>query len=244
MPGAFAITMVIGLVVGLPALRVGGLRLAMVTLAVAVIFPLVAKQFGTLTGGAVGTPVQTRLLPPDWTPWGPDQAIAYQFVVVSVICALAFLATRGILNCAIGRAMQAVRDGELAAWTYGVDVGRIKLVTFAYSAGLAGLAGAMQVILFPFVSQADYGLFLSLQIYAGAVLGGLGAMSGAVYGVLVLILIPWVNDVLGWLDDDSLAFGIGLVALTFAAPDGIVGLVTIARMRWWPSSRATPASVG
>jgi branched-chain amino acid transport system permease protein len=247
-PGAFAITMAFGLVVGLPALRVGGLRLAMVTLSIAVLFPPVAKQFGALTGGAVGRPVSARLVPPDWTPWGPEDAIAYQFVIVVAVCVVAFVATRGILNCSVGRAMQAVRDGELAALTYGVDVGRVKLVTFAYSAALAGLAGSLQMILFPFASQADYGLFLSLQIYAGAVLGGLGSLAGAFYGVLVLILIPRLNDVLEWLDEDSLVFGIGLVALTFAAPDGVAGVVHQLRGRWRRSPRdaapMAPAAAG
>ena len=242
-PGAFAVTMAIGLVVGLPALRVGGLRLAMVTLSIAVLFPALAKQFGTLTGGRVGRPVEARLLPPDWTPWGPEDAIAYQFVIVVAVCVVAFLATRGILNCTVGRAMQAVRDGELAASTYGIDVGRVKLVTFAYSAGLAGLAGSLQMILFPFASQADYTLFLSLEIYAGAVLGGLGSLAGAFYGVLVLILIPRLNDVISWLDDDSLVFGIGLVALTFAAPDGVAGVIHQLRARLRrPSGGAAPVA--
>jgi ABC-type branched-subunit amino acid transport system permease subunit len=125
----------------------------------------------------------------------------------------------------MGRAMQAVRDDETAAASFGINLPRVKAGAFGLSAGLAGTAGALQVVLFPFVSHEQFTIFLSFRLYAAALLGGVSTIIGAVYGVMALVLIPAVNNALGLLDNDVLVFGIGLILLTFVSPDGIAGLV-------------------
>jgi branched-chain amino acid transport system permease protein len=222
--GAFFVSAVSGLVVGLPALRVRGLRLAMVTLAVAVVFPLLAKQFPKLTGGPVGKPINARMYAPVWLPFDDD--LAWRFIVCVVVVVIGFWITKNLFDSRVGRAMQAVRDDQTAAAAYGINIATLKVTAFSFSAGLAGVAGALQIILFPFVSQADFDLLFSLRLYAAAVVGGLASVLGALVGVLALIVVPRINEVVDLLSNETLVFGIGLVVLTFIAPDGIVGAVS------------------
>ena len=98
-----------------------------------------------------------------------------------------------------------------------------KAGAFALSVGLAGVSGGLQVILFPFVSPTQFGVFLSLRLYAAAIIGGAGYVIGAVYGVVSLLVVPAINGAIGLLDNDVIVFGIGLILLTFASPDGIAG---------------------
>ena len=116
----------------------------------------------------------------------------------------------------------------------------IKVGAFAFSAALAGLSGALQAMLFPFVAHDQFGVFLSLRLYAAAVLGGLVSIFGAVVGVIALVIIPRINDAVGVLENDTIVFGLGLLLLTFLAPDGVVGLWRRGRRRWAGRRRREP----
>jgi branched-chain amino acid transport system permease protein len=89
---------------------------------------------------------------------------------------------------------------------------------------MTGTAGVLQSLLNPYVSHADFDSFLSLRLYASAVIGGLGTLAGAIFGVTALILVPTVNGALELLDSDAIVFGAGLMIMTFIAPTGIAGL--------------------
>ena len=229
----FALCGAAGWLLGLPALRIKGIYLALVTLGIAVVFPSLAKRFPSITGGTTGRPIETTMEPPSWTGLGPDQTVTWRYWFCLAVCALAFLATRNVLVGRMGRAMGAVRDNEAAAATFGINLVRAKAGAFGWSAGLAGMAGALQVVLFPFVSHEQFDVFLSFRLYAAAVLGGVGHLIGAVYGVVALILVPTLNDALGgWvgradglLRNDVIVFGLGLIVLTFLSAGGAVGLV-------------------
>ena len=223
----------VGWLLGLPALRIRGIYLALVTLGVAVVFPSLAKRFGRLTGGQTGRNIETTMSPPSWTGLGDEWAITWRYYFCLIVCLVAFVATRNVLIGRMGRAMQAVRDDETSAATFGIELTRLKAGAFGLSAGLAGLAGALQVVLFPFVSHDQFGLFLSFRLYAAAVLGGVGHLIGAVWGVIALIVVPLLNGLagrlrgdpgVGLLENDVIVFGIGLVALTFLSPNGVAGL--------------------
>jgi branched-chain amino acid transport system permease protein len=121
--------------------------------------------------------------------------------------------------------MQAVRDDETSAASFGIDLPRVKAGAFSLSAGLAGVGGALQVVLFPFVSHEQFSIFLSFRLYAAALLGGVATIAGAVYGVVALVLIPAINDAFQLLENDVIVFGVGLILLTFVSPDGLAGLV-------------------
>jgi branched-chain amino acid transport system permease protein len=219
-------------VVGLPALRLTGIQLALVTLGVAVAFPVIARQFPKLTGGVSGRPVHSVVDPPSWAPPGLDEPTAFRFAVSVAVCLVGFWLAYNLTHSRVGRAMRAVRDDPTAAVASGIDLTGIRLGAFAFGAALAGMAGALQVMLFPFVSHDQFDVFLSLRLYAAAVVGGLVSIFGAITGVIALVAIPRINDAVGFLDNDTIVFGLGLIVLTFVAPDGIVGLYRRGRRRW------------
>jgi len=231
--GSFALCGAVGWLLGLPALRIKGIYLALVTLGIAVVFPSLAKRFPSITGGTTGRPIDKTMEPPSWSGLGPDQAVTWRYWFCLVVCAVAFLVTRNVLIGRMGRAMEAVRDSEAAAATFGVNLVRTKAGAFGLSAGLAGVAGALQAVLFPFVSHQQFDVFLSFRLYAAAVLGGVGHLIGAVYGVVALILVPTLNEAIGGavgrpdglLRNDVIVFGLGLIVLTFVSAGGAVGLV-------------------
>jgi len=231
--GSFALCGAVGWLLGVPALRIKGIYLALVTLGIAVVFPSLAKRFPGITGGTTGRPIETTMEPPGWTGLGPDQAVTWRYWFCLLVCAVAFLITRNVLVGRMGRAMAAVRDNEAAAATFGVNLVRAKAGAFGLSAGLAGVAGALQAVLFPFVSHEQFDVFLSFRLYAAAVLGGVGHLIGAVYGVIALILVPTLNEAVGGslgrpdglLRNDVIVFGLGLIVLTFVSAGGAYGLV-------------------
>ena len=243
LPMSFVFTASVGWILGLPALRIKGIYLALVTLGVGIIFPALAKQFPAYTGGVSGRAVDAAFNPPAWTGLDPEaDAVLWRYGFCLLVCGLMFWMTASVVNGRMGRAMQAVRDDETSAASFGINLHRVKAGAFGLSAGLAGVGGALQVILFPFVSHEQFTVFLSFRLYAAALLGGVATMVGAVYGVVALVLIPAVNDALQLLENDVLVFGIGLIILTFVSPDGIAGLVARARVRgtgsrWWRNVR-------
>ena len=236
---SFCFCAAVGWLLGLPALRIKGIYLALVTLGIAVVFPSLAKRFPSVTGGTTGRPIEATMEPPAWTGLGEEHAVAWRYYFCLLACALLFVATRNVLVGRMGRGMQAVRDDEAAAATFGIHLIRMKAGAFGLSAGLAGSAGALQVVLFPFVSHEQFDVFLSFRLYAAAVLGGVAHLVGAIYGVFALIAVPTLNEVVGsaigdpegLLDNDVIVFGLGLIALTFLSPDGVAGLVGRLRRR-------------
>ncbi|MCP5027951.1 MAG: branched-chain amino acid ABC transporter permease [Actinomycetia bacterium] len=225
LPLVFITGVLFGCVLGLPALRIKGIYLALVTLGFALVFPPLAKRFPSLTGGVSGRAVDAEFNPPAWTGLDENQTVLWRYGFCVLVCILLFWLTHNMINSRVGRSLQAVRDNETAAAVFGVDLVVAKVGAFGFSAGLAAMAGALQTILFPFVSHEQFDVFLSFRLYAAAVLGGLGTLVGAVYGVIALILVPRINDALNLLENEVFVFGAGLILLTFVSPDGLAGLI-------------------
>ena len=217
-------TGVIGLVLGLPALRVRGLYLALVTFGTALAFPPLARRLGAWTGGVTGRTVNNEAFAPPSFLGLDDQVHIWRYGVCLAVVALWFVIIRNLVNSRMGRALRTVRDNESAAATFGVSIRYAKAGALAISAAMTGTAGVLQSLLNPYVSHADFDSFLSLRLYAAAVIGGLGTLAGAIYGVLALILVPTVNGAFELLDSDAIVFGAGLIIMTFLAPTGIAGL--------------------
>lgn len=211
----------VGWLFGIPALRIKGIYLALITLGLGVVFPPLVKRFPAVTGGVTGRPIDTTLDAPAWL--GDDHTITYRYFFCLAVCGFMFWLTNNVLRTRMGRAMRAVRDDETAAATFGVNLVRTKAGAFALSVALAGTSGALQAVLFPFVSHDQFTIFLSLRLYAAAVIGGAGYVVGAVYGVIALIIVPAANSAIGFLENDVFVFGVGLILLTFISPDGIAG---------------------
>ena len=227
-----------GALVGLPALRIKGIHLALVTLGLAIVFQPLSKRFPKFTGGVSGKGIESRFVAPSWWPSDTRMATAvYRYLFCIVIVVLAIWATWNLVNSRFGRSMRAIRDNDTAAAVYGVDLISARLQTFAVSAGLAGLCGALQVVLVPFVSQEIYTPQQSLVIYATAVIGGLGTIWGSVLGVVARTVVGAagkavagadglgpIGEFFDLLDEAAFVFGVGLILLTFMFPRGLAGI--------------------
>ena len=227
-----------GALVGVPALRIRGIHLALVTLGLAIVFRPLSKRFPSITGGVSGRSIDARFDAPGW--WPSDGRMAssvYRYVFCVLIVVLVLWATWNLVNSRFGRSMRALRDNHMAAAIYGIDLVAARVTTFAISAGIAGLSGALQVLLVPFVSQDKYPAQESLVIYASAVIGGLGTIWGSVLGVLARTVLGKAGSALAGydglgplgeffdlLDESAFVFGVGLIILTFLFPRGLAGL--------------------
>jgi len=160
---AAVIAFALGVLVGLPALRIKGLYLALVTLALATVFPLVITRFSSVTGGTQGKRVP-RFRAPAWTGLADDQ---WKYYVLLAFAVVSFVLVRNLIKSRVGRALIATRDNETAAEVLGVNLSVYKVVTFGVSAMLAGIAGSLSVFNDPFVNAEKYNLSLSITLAGG-----------------------------------------------------------------------------
>jgi len=177
LPIALAIGFGAGVIVGLPALRFHGAYLALLTFALALAVPQLAKNYSHFTGGTEGLalPTHTGL-------WLYGLAWATATVV--------FVLTWVLLRGRTGRAFRAVRDSEIAAASSGIGLALHKTLAFGVSAAFASVAGSIYVLINNFVNPDVFGLTLSLYILIGAVVGGLGSLWGVVVGAAFVQLLP------------------------------------------------------
>jgi branched-chain amino acid transport system permease protein len=190
LPAAGGLTAAIGFLLGFPALRLTGLYLAIATLGFGLTVPQLILWQGGLTGGAMGL----HGLPLASIPLGPLPAIVfrtdqeYYYLALGVLILLTILA-RNIVRSDTGRAFISIRDSEVAARAMGVNLVRYKTTAFALSAFYAGIAGSLYAHLIHGISPEDFTIFLSIDFVTMVVLGGLGTVSGGLYGAFLLVLL-------------------------------------------------------
>ncbi len=222
---AGVIGLLCGALAGLPALRVTGIYLALVSLALATSFPPLVQHFQSLTGGTQGMAV------PAFTPWfsGISQE-RWGYYVALVIAVPLFLLARDFGQSRCGRALRALRDSEPAAKAMGIAVARYKVAAFAISGGLAGVAGSLSVLVqpFPYIDPRSYLIVLSIGLLTGLVVGGAGSVIGAALGALFLDRVPTLVTDSAHLSGSAtnLFYGGLLILLMFVMPGGVVGLVS------------------
>jgi branched-chain amino acid transport system permease protein len=214
-------TAALGLATGLPAIRVSGDYLFIVTMGLNLIFLDVVTQWQGLTRGAAGIPGVPVFRLGGWQAIGPQRfyylALAGAAVVVGVAAAL--------LSSRFGRAVEAVRDDSIAAETSGLNTTTARLATFAVGAAMAGLSGGLFAYYVGFVGPQNFGIEQSLIIFEMAIIGGLGSIPGSIFGAILLIAIPEVFRVL---QDYRLGLGGLLVVLLMVfRPHGLLGRATI-----------------
>jgi branched-chain amino acid transport system permease protein len=206
-------------IVGLPALRIRGLYLALVTLALAVLFPQIIKRFSEVTGGTQGKQVG-RFREADWSGLAFDQWLYYIFLGVALLC---WLLTRNLIRSRTGRALIAVRDNEIAAEVLGVNLAFYKVMTFGLSAMLAGIGGSLYVYQFGFVDARSFDIRLSIEILVAVVVGGVATISGPAIGAFFVEFVPeWTQG--GNEQLSPVIFGALLIVMMMVMPGGIVGL--------------------
>jgi branched-chain amino acid transport system permease protein len=233
---AVPLCFIVGILFGLPALRIRGLYLAIVTLALAFAFPTLVLKFESLTGGPNGKRTRAALVPPEWTPFDATSRYgkaAYIYFVLLVITAVMFLLAHNMLRSRAGRAVIAVRDNQTSAAVCGVNIPVYKTMIFGVSAAFGGVAGTMQVMLNPFASDTQFSVQLAILLVVGLVVGGAATLGGAIPGALLVEFIPWYAS--EWSKNFSflknrpgagqvagVLFGLLLLVLVFALPGGVV----------------------
>ena len=227
LPVAAVVTGAVGLALGLPALRLGGLYLALVTFAMAVAVPqlLKYKLFEDWTGGVQGI-VLNKPDAPFGLPLDPDQWVYLFTLAVGVVL---FVAATNLVRSRIGLALMAIRDQPLAAEAMGVELSRYKTLTFGFGALFTGVGGALGAIAVGFVSPDSFSIALSLTLFVGMVIGGAASISGAVYGALFIVFMPNFAEQISKAVPGAI-FGVILILFMFFAPGGIASLLA-AQMR-------------
>jgi branched-chain amino acid transport system ATP-binding protein len=216
LPVAVILAGVVGVALALPALRVAGPYLAMVTIAFGFIIENSAIEWRSLTGGANGI-VNV-----------PAPAIAgHAFSLREIaLCSVALvtvilLAFRRLDRSAWGRAMRAVRASEVASQCLGLNPVAVRIVAFALSALAAGLAGAFFAPLSGFVSPSGFTFAQSILYLLAVIVGGAGTTLGPLVGAAMVVLLPQV--LAGLAEYQVLFFGAVLLLVLWLAPEGIVG---------------------
>jgi branched-chain amino acid transport system permease protein len=218
-----------GAIFGLAAARLRGPYLAGATLMLAVALPSLADQYSGVFGGDQGLSVSVNTPGFLGATFPPTRWLAWLTGGCALI-ALVLLANLG--RSRIGRSWRAVRDDEVAAALSGLNVARLQILAFVVSAACAGLGGTLLALVTGIVAPGAYTLTLSIGLLTAAVLGGLGTLPGAVWGSLVLVLVPtYLTNVAashGFSGAASssvpiAAYGVVLIVVMLVFPAGIQG---------------------
>lgn len=235
---ATVISAVVGVVVGVAAARLHGPYLAGATLALAVAVPGLALYFSDYLGGEQGLVVPAPKVPEliddmmffvTGNELSGTKFVAY---VSWILLVLVFFLLANVSSSRIGRRWRAVRDDEVAAELSGIDLGRARILAFVVSAACAGAGGAVLAMSARIAAPSGFTLTLSLTLLSAVVIGGLGTLSGALIGAVLLTYIPPVVTNFGLdlglssLQSAELAplvTGIFTVLVILFAPLGLVG---------------------
>jgi len=217
----------LGLVAGIPAIRVHGLYLAMVTLALAMLVEHLIGRWTSVTGGFTGLAV------PDPSLFGGSLAGLRPFYYLCLfVLVLVLLLLNNLLRAHTGRAFAGVRDSEAAAASLGLWVAGYKVLAFVISAAVCGLAGALMAHHVKYLTPEAFGMQLSLQLVLMVVIGGLGSLRGAVLGAILINLLPtFVSALKAQLPErlgkqfgvDIFVFGLVLAVFVLFEPRGLNG---------------------
>src|SRR6266576_21478 len=233
----------LGVIVGIPALRLKGLYLALGTLALHHVVLYACGEFQNHWGANTGVSIP----PPRLGAWVLKGTTAWYYALTAV-AGLVLVLSVNLQRSRAGRAWMAIRDREIAAESVGIDVARYKVLAFVWSSALTSVAGALFAYQRAFVSVEAFGFFLAIEYVAMVIIGGLGSALGAVLGAAFVTLLPYGIDaavaalrVPGGAEYYLFplkfgAFGLLMAAFLVFEPQGLVGIWRRAR-NWvvlWP----------
>lgn len=218
LPFSVGISTLTGLLLAIPALRLRGDYLAIVTLGFGEITRLILNNWDSLTRGPNGIP---GISPPQILSLTISSLPSYYYLVLFFVL-LTTVTTMKIASSRIGRAWVAIREDEIAASIVGINTTNYKLYAFAYGSFWAGLAGAVFAAKMQFVSPESFTFMESVFVLCMVILGGLGSIRGVILGALVLVLLPEVLREIQIYR--MLALGAGLVLLMVFRPQGLFGV--------------------
>jgi branched-chain amino acid transport system permease protein len=238
---AAVVSAAVGAFFGLPALRLKGLYLAIATLASQVIITWTILHWSFLGAGAplvLTDPTSVF----GWTIVGDRQ----WFWVISGFAALAAIVATNLFRTGVGRAFVAIRDQDVAAEAIGVNTGLYKLLAFALSSAFAGVAGALLAYWDTVLTFERYTFGISIAYLAMIIIGGLGSVSGSIYGAIFVIALPaWLTQLsnqVGFITErkvpaiQSVIFGLSIVLFLVFEPKGLARIWSRTKdyLRLWP----------
>ncbi len=223
-PLAGLVTGAIGFLFGFPALRLRGVYLALATFAIPIALISLAKKFSHFTGGGGGQPLTRNVT--------GHEAYVLGWPIAGVLFVIAWVILRGKL----GRAFRSVAESEIAAASSGVNVALAKTTAFGISAFYAGVGGALYAIAIGFVNPDTFPIGLSILLLTGVVIGGLGSLSGTLFGALFVEYVPLYSPDL--LEKAQKPFGLHLDAKAAGAPAVIYGIILLLFLYLFPSGIA------
>ncbi|OGH57908.1 MAG: hypothetical protein A3G34_10900 [Candidatus Lindowbacteria bacterium RIFCSPLOWO2_12_FULL_62_27] len=226
-PAAAVLSAAFGVLLGVPTLRLRGDYLAIVTLGFGEITRIVFTNWDTLTRGPRGISGVgsfqiggwNLMHPLDVGPLRLDGDTQYYYLILAAALLGVFLAHR-LNHSRIGRAWVAMREDELAARSFGIDVARCKILAFAIGAAYAGVAGVFFGSLQGFVDPTSFSFLESVLILSMVVLGGMGSLSGSVVAAVLLVILPEKLQMLR--DYRMLIFGLLMILLMIVRPQGLI----------------------
>jgi len=224
---AMILSAAVGIVVGTPALRVKGIYLGIATLAFGFIVEEAFARWESVTGGNAGMHVKA----PDIFGLKLETDTGFYYLCL-VLCVAATLGVLNLLRSPTGRAFVAIRDSEISAQSMGINLAYYKGLSFAISAALAGVAGALYAHKMRFLSPDQFSLIQSVDLLLLVVVGGLGFVHGAFLGAIFLITMPQLislgKDLLPPAIGEAaglqaVVYGVVLVAFVLFEPLGLYG---------------------
>jgi branched-chain amino acid transport system permease protein len=214
-PVACVVSAVAAIVIGIPALRLKGHYLAMATLGFNAILAVLFDQLVSWTGGPNGL---LGVKPLAFGHFALNSQ-ARIFPLVWLCAALVMFALLNLIQSRVGRAIRAIATSEIAAESLGIDAFRFKLIVFALTAAMAGLAGSLYVESNLYASPESFGFSTSILLVAMVALGGWGRFGGAILGALIYTGAPELLRTLQ--DAQLLIFGAGMIAVLIFFPGGL-----------------------
>ncbi|ALJ19267.1 ABC transporter permease subunit [Microbacterium sp. No. 7] len=207
---AVVAAVVAGIVIGLIATRVAGIYLVVLTLLFAFVVPELVNVFKDITGGFSGLAARSDMAP----------TTISQYWLILVLAIVVTALTLWLTGNRIGRNWRAVRDSANGARALGLNPSTVKLGAFVYGAALAGLSGALIILMSAFVGPESFSIFWAIYMLLAVVLGGTGSIGGSLIGAVFVVWVPRnVGDL-----PIPLIFGIALILVLLVAPGGVAGL--------------------
>jgi branched-chain amino acid transport system permease protein len=224
---------VVGFLIGLPALRLSGLYLAMATFAFAVAMPSLLRKFSGLTGGGQGlrmledAPLQITGLSGTVTIFGHSMTQNhFLYYLAWGIGLVGFLIAWLLVRSGVGRTFRAVRDSEVAATSAGINLAWTKTFAFAISGVYAGVAGGLLATQNQIVNPLTFTFLLSIVLLVGTVVGGLGSLPGMVVGAFFVEYLPDVSTHVSTAPGvPDFVYGAAIIVVMILLPTGVGGLL-------------------
>jgi branched-chain amino acid transport system permease protein len=229
-PGAGLLAAGVGMVFGIPSLRLKGLYLAMATLAAHFIVEFVVIRWRSVTGGTDGLVVETPLL------FGRSIDSGGEIFYLTFAAAVAaVLFARNLVRTRIGRAFVAIRDKDISAEVMGIPLFRYKLLAFGVSSFYAGVAGALLAYQAQIISPENFPITLAIDYLGMIIIGGLGSVLGSVLGAVFMTIVPEALRLAATAMSGTFPALVGLIA---SIREGVFGLLIVFFLIFEPDGMA------